>query len=567
MIGITMYLTIGVCSMITVALLYFLAKPNEKNVIAAPSMLTSFGIFGTFLGVAIGLWNFNSQDIVSSVPVFLGGIKLAFWSSVVGILAAIVHRFKFLISPLESKSTPEAEADSRFLQSLDKMNTSLESLNNQARNREAADRDLHDFGENLIALGDKMQSGLQSMSGSLKDGFGNLALGVSEQARLLTDELKAVQDLHDFEENLAALGDKMQSGLQSMSGSLKDGFDNLALGVSEQARLLTDELKAVELSVQARALADELKADNSILEVFADLKKQIESGSELNKEVSRQQMEELFSGLSRTAAGTLGEFSDIAGKIIEQAKWQGANIAEEIAETSEASTKAMLGMLTKILGATEDSNRRVVGELAKLRTDVASDMKLTTDQSKALVEQLQAMTESYKASLVSTTTDLKAQISKDMKSSYGLIDTYTKNVTEVTSTNQLEALERLEAIANIMQSVVESSTDMTGLLHDNTIAMTNMKEALTGTNEGSLGRFLLNMNEKVIEQLTSLESSLAAQGSLGILMGDLNAELLKRFRSLEKMSEVTMHEARLLPKEIAKGLVELKGNGEDLFVK
>ena len=514
MIGITMYLTIGVCSMITVALLYFLAKPNEKNVIAAPSMLTSFGIFGTFLGVAIGLWNFNSQDIVSSVPVFLGGIKLAFWSSVVGILAAIVHRFKFLISPLESKSTPEAEADSRFLQSLDKMNTSLESLNNQARNREAADRDLHDFGENLIAL-----------------------------------------------------GDKMQSGLQSMSGSLKDGFDNLALGVSEQARLLTDELKAVELSVQARALADELKADNSILEVFADLKKQIESGSELNKEVSRQQMEELFSGLSRTAAGTLGEFSDIAGKIIEQAKWQGANIAEEIAETSEASTKAMLGMLTKILGATEDSNRRVVGELAKLRTDVASDMKLTTDQSKALVEQLQAMTESYKASLVSTTTDLKAQISKDMKSSYGLIDTYTKNVTEVTSTNQLEALERLEAIANIMQSVVESSTDMTGLLHDNTIAMTNMKEALTGTNEGSLGRFLLNMNEKVIEQLTSLESSLAAQGSLGILMGDLNAELLKRFRSLEKMSEVTMHEARLLPKEIAKGLVELKGNGEDLFVK
>jgi hypothetical protein len=192
-------------------------------------------------------------------------------------------------------------------------------------------------------------------------------------------------------------------------------------------------------------------------------------------------------------------------------------------------------------------------------------MQANTEQSKALAEQLQAMTESYKASLISITTDLKTQISKDMKASYGLIETYTRNVADVTGSNQVESLERLEAIATIMQSVVESSSDIAGLLHDNTVSMSNMKEALTGTNEGSLGRFLLNMNENVIDQLKKLETSLAAQGSLGALMQELNAELLKRFRALEKLSESSIHEMRQLPKEIGRDLARREASESSLL--
>ena len=57
-------------------------------------------------------------------------------------------------------------------------------------------------------------------------------------------------------------------------------------------------------------------------------------------------------------------------------------------------------------------------------------MSDTTKQTDSLLEQLRAMTDSYKATIISTTSELKAQIAKDMKTSYQLIDQYTKNIGE-----------------------------------------------------------------------------------------------------------------------------------------
>ena len=56
-----------------------------QTVRTAPSILTSFGIFGTFLGIAFGLMQFDSADIEASVPVMIDGLGVAVWSSVTGI--------------------------------------------------------------------------------------------------------------------------------------------------------------------------------------------------------------------------------------------------------------------------------------------------------------------------------------------------------------------------------------------------------------------------------------------------------------------------------------------------
>ncbi|WP_428239847.1 hypothetical protein [Gynuella sp.] len=63
----------------------------------APSILTSLGIFGTFVGVAIGLMDFNTDNIQASVPALIDGLKTAFWTSIAGIFGALTIKFRFAL--------------------------------------------------------------------------------------------------------------------------------------------------------------------------------------------------------------------------------------------------------------------------------------------------------------------------------------------------------------------------------------------------------------------------------------------------------------------------------------
>lgn len=56
-------------------------------------IIISVGILGTFIGIFVGLWNFDPKDIADSVPKLLEGLKLAFVTSILGMFFAIVLAF------------------------------------------------------------------------------------------------------------------------------------------------------------------------------------------------------------------------------------------------------------------------------------------------------------------------------------------------------------------------------------------------------------------------------------------------------------------------------------------
>ncbi len=60
------------------------------------SILTVIGIFGTFFGIFIGLQAFEIENIDGSIPELLEGLKLAFLTSLLGILSAIILKWKGL---------------------------------------------------------------------------------------------------------------------------------------------------------------------------------------------------------------------------------------------------------------------------------------------------------------------------------------------------------------------------------------------------------------------------------------------------------------------------------------
>jgi DNA anti-recombination protein RmuC len=79
---------------VTITALYFHSKFTPANANKAPALLTTIGILGTFLGIALGLLEFDTDNIQQSVPDLIKGIKTAFWVSTVGIFWAITIKLR-----------------------------------------------------------------------------------------------------------------------------------------------------------------------------------------------------------------------------------------------------------------------------------------------------------------------------------------------------------------------------------------------------------------------------------------------------------------------------------------
>ncbi len=110
-----LYLTITIIAIITLLTIYALTSKNLRMVNAAPSVLTSFGIFGTFLGITIGLFGFDPTNAGGSLPHLFDGIRLAFWTSVAGILGALLVKLRFLFRPGLLTGAEIARRDNRRL--------------------------------------------------------------------------------------------------------------------------------------------------------------------------------------------------------------------------------------------------------------------------------------------------------------------------------------------------------------------------------------------------------------------------------------------------------------------
>ncbi|MHA7881548.1 MAG: hypothetical protein ACX931_17300 [Saccharospirillum sp.] len=124
---------------IGVLLLYFHGPVYSAHTANyTPSILTSIGIFGTFLGVALGLAEFDPGAIEASVPALLEGLKTAFWTSIAGLCGALTIKFRYAISSMRVRAHREA----RQTATMDDLAWHLERISNhlgQEDSRSVAD--------------------------------------------------------------------------------------------------------------------------------------------------------------------------------------------------------------------------------------------------------------------------------------------------------------------------------------------------------------------------------------------------------------------------------------------
>lgn len=103
-------------------------KQNEQfnNIINyIPSLLTSLGILGTFVGISIGLVNFDPTNIDKSISELLEGMKTAFYSSLVGMFSSIL--FKIFLSTRKSYKTEVSDGE-QVIKLIERQTISMENI-------------------------------------------------------------------------------------------------------------------------------------------------------------------------------------------------------------------------------------------------------------------------------------------------------------------------------------------------------------------------------------------------------------------------------------------------------
>lgn len=82
---------------------------DQQTVILGPALLTTTGIFATFLGIAIGLYRFDTANVQASIPALLEGLKTAFFASVFGVGFAISLKLREYVFGVPAPAGPEPD--------------------------------------------------------------------------------------------------------------------------------------------------------------------------------------------------------------------------------------------------------------------------------------------------------------------------------------------------------------------------------------------------------------------------------------------------------------------------
>lgn len=189
------FLTITISIMIVVLFTISLRSKirNYKNEIV------SLGILGTFLGIAIGLFEFDVTDIQESMPSLLGGLKTAFITSGVGI------SFSILLSILK----PQVAKKEEILGALEEV---VKDFNKNLTTQ---------FGENFKELNSAVKNMIL-----WQDNYKSYIVQSEQSINHIIKELKTISLLKESEQsNIQKIIDNLLKSSQEVKLSLEETTD------------------------------------------------------------------------------------------------------------------------------------------------------------------------------------------------------------------------------------------------------------------------------------------------------------------------------------------------------
>lgn len=333
---------------------------NHRNL---KGEMTGLGILGTFIGIFLGLWHFDTAAIQESIPPLLEGLKTAFITSIVGLTCAVFLTVAQTLAPSRYARTGDPVAD--------KVNVMIQSLD-----------------ETMTGVTDGQKAMTEEMSGLRSDLRGALDK-ISEGA---SDQLIAAlnQVIKDFNQNLTEqFGENFKELNHACARMVEWQRDYL-----ENIKVTTGALNSVKIALEAAmgGVAEHSKLAKELTAALVEGRTSIGAMKEL-MELMRQQsngLADVIQKSEKAITSAEARAGQLAGKVEVVANQSGTHLATlvKIHETMLMEFEAFTRLIEKVLEA-----ERELHELLKRDVELA-DSHIEKAHRK-LEEALTSLTEHF----------------------------------------------------------------------------------------------------------------------------------------------------------------------------
>lgn len=259
-----------------IALMGCLFAHDCVNKTYSQSWYPTLGMLGTFIGILVGLLSFDTNEL--KIDGLLDGLKLAFITSIAGVVFSIVRSFiaKIGLAPIEETT----EVDQ-----LEKMNGKFEKFFKKVGNS---------FGQQLQ---DGLASALNNLTDSISASFTKSIDDFTAAVNGLTEQTENLQNLYsDFEDMMNTMkvtADEVSGLLENVRGAVSDMEKPLA-GIATMAEQANTTVKALNNTATAMEQVNALST-NTVNSISGMTQTYTNETKKFFDQVTKNQEEELAS--------------------------------------------------------------------------------------------------------------------------------------------------------------------------------------------------------------------------------------------------------------------------------
>lgn len=380
----------------------------------ASAILTSIGLFGTFFGVAVGLGGFDSSNINESVPTLLESMKLAFWTSILGMFGALILNLLHFFVMLRAKPKDEgADGAADIRDAIDA---------NGAQLRAIVDAIGGGGDGSLLTQIHKLRNDTTDFKRDALEALGAIDTASKNSNSYFVKILNAIGQANVGGKQTTLLAQIMaqRSESQKAGQAMLDGFNSFAAKMAENnMKSVTDALEKVMLDFNAK-INDKLgknfeQLDATIGELIRLQQDHQEAQRELIEQftiaqdgiaASKDAIAAIKSDLDSVPA-TMDQLKQAAIEAHRQIS-DGAALLNGITSLSEKA-KAVVPTIQDLF---EDLTKSLKERLAGITRQLENDMRSTSDKMKESVAIQNAEIQKISSSLTDTTLQVQNVIRK-----------------------------------------------------------------------------------------------------------------------------------------------------------
>lgn len=494
----------------------------------APTLMGALGILGTFIGIIIGLLNFNTESIDTSIPVLLGGLKTAFITSIIGMFFAILFNgldaFFFANKRrLLEENTPELVTPEHIHQELKEQNKHLVKLISGMSGSEEG---------SIVAQIKLMRNEISDTSRAQIDNHSNfsnklwdqlqqfadlMAKGATEQ---IIDALRQV--IIDFNNNLTEQFGENFKALDNSVKKLVDWQENYKTQVEQMSEQYQ---QSVESLVETRkAVAGIWEECKEIPLAMSELRDVLQVNQHQISELSRHL--ETFVAIRDKATNVLPEIQTKMTEVGELLRLGAANVSASLEQTSQQILINADSMRVALDEGTEgfrESVTQTQQAFASMAHDVSNSSETLTSTLGDTIKEMKQSGDEFLKSLETHSRELHRNMEQN-----------TTNVIDMFSKTGEKFNQQLSSNADNMFSSMQSSFD-------------KASAGLTSQVKESIEKFGSSINEQLhaFEQATEREMNREMQ-SLGNALLSISKGFVGNYERLINEYQAVMGQLQTL---------------------